>query len=122
MILVDTSIWIDHFRDKESKLAELLLSTDVLIHPFVIGELACGNIKNRQETLRLLDNLPKVISATNQEVLYFIEKNNLMGRGIGYIDAHLLASTALTNNVRIWTRDKRLKALSISLGLVVEDQ
>ena len=117
MILVDTSVWVDHFRKKEKPLIDLLNTGAVLIHPFVIGELACGNLKNRQQILMLLENLPKATEATNQEVLHFIEANQLMGKGVGYIDIHLLAATALSHPAKIWTRDKRLRALSTNLGL-----
>ncbi len=117
MTLVDTSVWIDHLRAKESELIDLLLSGEVLMHPFIIGELACGNLKNRSNILQLMESLPEATLATNKEVLYFIESNKLMGRGIGYIDAHLLASTALSNHISLWTRDKRLAGLSDSLGL-----
>lgn len=120
MILIDTSVWIDHLRAKESALIDFLLSGEVLMHPFIIGELACANLKNRSNILQLVESLPEASLATNQEVLYFIESNQLMGRGIGYIDAHLLASTALSHYAKLWTRDKRLKVLSNSLGLRAE--
>ncbi len=120
MILVDTPIWIDHLRKTNSKLVQLLNKGQVLIHPFIIGKLACGNLRKRQQILLLLDNLPKTKEASNQEVLYFIESNQLMGRGIGYIDAHLLAATALTHGAKICTYDKRLKSLSNNLGLQYE--
>ena len=118
MILVDTSVWIEHLRKNDTELVQLLNKGLVLIHPFVIGELACGNLHNRLQILMLLENLPKAKEASNQEALYFIEHNRLMGCGIGYIDAHLLASTALTNETKIWTYDKRLKTLSKGLGLL----
>lgn len=120
MILVDTSVWIDHLRKTDSKLVQLLSKGQVLMHPFIIGELACGNLHKRQQILMLLENLPKAKQASNQEVLYFIENNQLMGYGIGYIDAHLLASTALTHGAKICTYDKRLKSLSNNLGLQYE--
>jgi predicted nucleic acid-binding protein len=118
MILVDTSVWIDHLRKTETQLVQLLENTLVLMHPFIIGELACGNLQNRSQVLMLLENLPKAKEASNQEVLYFIEHNKLMGCGVGYIDAHLLASVALTDGTEIWTRDKKLKNLSKQLGLL----
>ena len=117
MILVDTSVWIDHLRKGDKQLTGLLNRGHVLIHPFIIGELACGNLKNRQQILGLLKNLPKVTEATNREVLHFIESNQLMGKGIGYIDAHLLAATALSHPAKIWTRDKSLNGLAENLGL-----
>ncbi len=120
MILVDTSVWIDHLRKTDTILVQLLNKSQVLIHPFIIGELACGNLHERKQILRLLENLPKAKEASNEEVLYFIESNQLMGCGIGYIDAHLLASTALTHGAKIYTYDKRLKRLSNNLGLQYE--
>jgi predicted nucleic acid-binding protein len=115
MILVDTSVWIDHLRSGDEKLTHLLESTQVLTHPFVIGELACGNLSNRSEVLVLLADLPKVVTATDLEVLFFIKQHRLMGHGIGYIDAHLLSSTFLGSPAKIWTRDKRLAALAVEL-------
>lgn len=114
MILVDTSVWIDHLRSGDKMLVHLLESTQVLTHPFVIGELACGNLSNRTEVLALLADLPRVVTATDEEVLFFIAQHQLMGRGAGYIDAHLLSSTFL-GSAKIWTRDKRLAALAIDL-------
>ncbi|SJM96213.1 type II toxin-antitoxin system VapC family toxin [Crenothrix polyspora] len=99
MILVDTSLWIDHLRDVDSRLLSLLASDLVCIHPWVIGELACGNLKNPQEILSLLNNLPSCPAANEAEVLYFIDQHQLIGRGIGYIDAHLLAASI--NGVQI---------------------
>ena len=115
MILVDTSVWIDHLRTGDQRLAHLLESTQVLIHPFVIGELACGNLGNRAAVLTLLAQLPKVATATDAEVLFFIEKHQLMGRGVGYMDAHLLSSAFLDAPTKLWTRDKRLAALTVEL-------
>lgn len=92
----------------------------MLAHPFVIGELACGNLKNRREVLLLLQDLPRAPLATDQEVLFFIENHQLMGRGIGYVDAHLLAAVSLTDTALIWTLDKRLGAVAVSLGLAFD--
>jgi len=117
MVLVDTSIWIDHFRKKNTRLNSLLLNASVLIHPFVIGELACGNLHNRSRILSLLDDLPASRVADNQEVLFFIEQNELKGRGIGYIDAHLLASVSLSSPARLWTVDRKLNQVAAELGL-----
>ncbi len=89
MILVDTSVWIDHLRKGDAELTNHLNSDQVLMHPFVLGELACGNLHNRQEILTLLKNLLRSTVASNDEVLFFIQNHTLMGRGIGYIDAHL---------------------------------
>ncbi len=117
MILVDTSIWIDHLRVGDAELVALLNSAQVVSHPFVVGELACGNLRSRDEVLTLIGELPQVTVATNAEVLYFIEHHGLMGRGIGYIDAYLLAAVSLASPARLWTRDKRLDAVAVDLGL-----
>lgn len=117
MILLDTSVWIDHLRRGDAQVVSVLQSGLVLAHPFVVGELACGQLKARVEILGLLAALPQAKVAQEQEVLLFIERHGLMGRGIGYIDAHLLAATALTEGARLWTRDKRLDALAHELEL-----
>ena len=116
MILVDTSVWIDHLRHGEASLAQALLQMTVGIHPFVVGEMACGNLKNRQEVLQLLQGLPAMQQALDPEVMQLIENKGLMGRGIGYVDAHLCAS-ALLSGAQLWTRDKRLLAVAQELGL-----
>ncbi len=120
MILVDTSVWIDHLRAGDDGLIALLNSSQVLMHPCVEGELACGNLRNRSEVLVLLRDLPRAVVATDDEALFFIEQRSLMGRGIGYIDACLLAATSLTSQDYLWTRDKRLAAVAHELGLVYE--
>ena len=117
MTLVDTSVWIDHLRAGDEELARLLQSTQVLIHPYIIGELACGNLRSRLEIMSLLTDLPTITVAANSEVLFFIEQQNLMGQGIGYIHAHLLAAVALDRPVRLWSREKRLVAAATKLGL-----
>jgi len=122
VIMVDTSVWIDHLRTGSSELESLLKDLKVLVHPFVIGELACGNLRNRKEVLSLMRDLPQVNTATDQEVLYFIEQHELMGKGVGYIDAHLLASVALTPPAVLWTRDIRLESLAIELKLCFPGQ
>jgi len=101
MILVDTSVWIDHLRKGDEHLIRALGANQVLMHPFIEGELACGNLRNRSE----------------EEVLFIIERHGLMGQGIGYIDAHLLAATSLEDSARLWTRDKRLLGIAQDLGL-----
>lgn len=121
MILVDTSVWIDHLRSGEPALSEALEGGRVLMHPFVLGELACGNLKNRSEVLRLLGDLPAAPTATDPETLDFIERRALMGRGIGYIDVHLLASAALDGVARLWTRDRRLSAAAAELELAFSE-
>lgn len=117
MILLDTSVWIDHLRQGDAQVASVLETGLVLSHPFVIGELACGQLKSRAEILGLLAALPPARVAQEQEVLFFIERHGLMGRGIGYIDAHLLTATALTEGARLWTRDKRLDSLACELEI-----
>lgn len=117
MILVDTSVWIDHLRSSDEQLAHLLGRCQVMIHPFVIGELALGNLRHRNEVLDALQNLPQVPFATENEMLGFIEQNSLHGLGIGYIDAHLLAATRLAPGTTLWTRDKRLLSVSARLGV-----
>lgn len=116
MILADTSVWIDHLRGGDEKLASLLHDGLVLIHPFVVGELACGNLRDRESVLGLLQALPRATVATDTEVLFFIERHALMGRGIGYIDAHLLASASLSRTARLWTRDTRLGRVAAEMG------
>ena len=118
MILVDTSIWIDHLRQSDERLSNLLNQGQVLAHPFVIGELALGNLQNRGAILDALQDLPQTPVATDSEVLGFIQENFLYGMGIGYIDAHLLAAVRLSPGTMLWTRDKRLLAAGKNLGLV----
>ena len=122
MILVDTSVWVDHLRDGAPALAVALEQGRVLTHPFVLGELACGNLKNRGEVLQLLGELPAAPMATDPEALDFIERRALMGRGIGYVDVHLLASVALAGTAQLWTRDKRLAAVAADLELAYAEQ
>ncbi len=116
MILVDTSVWISHLREGNKRLAELLENGRVMCHPFIIGELACGNMKNRALILSLLQSLPMAVQAEHEEVMTFIEQHKLMGKGLGYIDIHLLASALLTG-IRLWTLDKRLSKVAESLGI-----
>ena len=117
MILVDTSVWVEQLREGAPALAAALEQASALMHPFVLGELACGNLKNRAEVLRLLRKLPAAPIATEREALDYIERRALMGRGLGYIDVHLLASVALAGAARLWTRDKRLAAVAAELKL-----
>ena len=118
MILVDTSVWVEHLRGGLPRLATLLQEGKVLIHSWVIGELACGNLRNRADVLELLQGLPAAVVASDQEVLLMIEQDQLMGRGIGYVDAHLLASTKLSH-AQLWTQDRRLVALAKERGLAM---
>ena len=116
MVIVDTSVWIDHLRRGEVGLDLPLSEGQVFCHPFIIGELACGNLRNRSEILSLLQTLPFVRSAEDDEVLQFIERHRLMGKGLGYIDAHLLASSLLSH-IPLWTLDKRLDDAAAALGV-----
>lgn len=117
MILVDTSVWIDHLRASEPVLVGLLNTGHVLVHPFIVGELACGQLQNRAEILALLQELSAAPVATHEEVLFFIERHRVMGRGIGYIDAHLLSAVSLTGAGQLWTRDKRLHAIAETMNV-----
>lgn len=116
MVLADTSVWIDHFRGGPGAFAGLLSEGLVLVHPFVCGELACGNLKNRSEVLAGIRALPLVEVATNDEVMRFIENRRLWGRGLGWIDVHLLASASLSC-CRLWTLDVRLSRAAAELAL-----
>jgi len=116
MILVDTSIWIDHLRRGDGELVAALLVGQVLMHPWVVGELACGTLHDRAQILDLLRSLPVSPVAVEDEVLFFIDRYALMGRGIGYIDVHLLASARLAG-ARLWTRDKRLSVVVNELDM-----
>lgn len=116
MLLVDTSIWIDHLRQGDSLLSEALGKGMVVVHDWVIGELACGHLRNRDEILALLQDLPRGPLATHHEVLTLIHSEGLMGQGIGYIDVHLLASCRL-GSLQLWTRDRRLKARADDLAI-----
>jgi predicted nucleic acid-binding protein len=114
--LVDTSVWVDHLRRGEPRLATLLDGGEVLCHPFVIGELACGDLARRQEVLHLLGNLARAEVAGHDEVMSFLGSRNLSGRGLGWIDAHLLASAGLSR-VGLWTTDRRLDRIARELNL-----
>lgn len=116
MILVDTSVWVDHLRSGVPLLTNLLQEGEVLIHPWVIGEIACGNLRNRNQVLDLLHGLPTAVVASDSEVLLLIERSNLMGRGIGCVDAHLLAAAKLSH-CGLWTQDRRLAVLAQEQGL-----
>ena len=120
MILADTSIWVDHLRSEDNYLASLLELNEIVIHPMVIGELACGNVGNRAEIFGLLRSIPSLPVATDDEVLFLIEYHQLMGRGIGYIDAHLLASVVMTPPATLWTIDRRLMSLADELGVAYD--
>jgi predicted nucleic acid-binding protein len=115
VILVDTSVWVDYLRDGDPSLAALLEGGHVCTHDFVIGELACGNLRKRVEVLGLLKSLPRLETATAAEALFLIEQRHLMARGIGYVDVHLLAATVM-RDARLWTKDKSLKAVANEVG------
>lgn len=119
MILVDTSVWADHLRANDPTLANLLNNGRVLTHPFVIGEVALGYLRQRSLALTELDDLPQTVVATDREVRHLIDHHALFGTDIGYVDAHLLASVRLTSGTGLWTRDKRLSAVANQLGLAI---
>ena len=116
MVLVDTSIWVNHLRKGDRHLEKLLMDGEVVCHPFIIGELACGNIGNRNEILSLLKTLPSTPTVDMAECLFFVERNHLFGVGIGFVDVHLLASAKLSGT-RLWTADKKLKEAALHLKI-----
>jgi hypothetical protein len=116
MVLVDTSVWVSHLRDGSAELSSLLNDGGVFCHPFIAGELACGNLKDRSAILSLLQLLPMSIEAEHEEVLSFIENRRLMGKGIGYVDVHLLLSALLTDSP-LWTLDKKLAQVAANLNI-----
>ena len=116
MLLVDTSVWIEHLKSGTVGLDTPLNEGQVVCHPFIIGELACGNLVNRPHILSLLDTLPSAQLADHDEVIRFIETHRLMGKGLGYVDIHLLASAVLTS-IPLWTLDKRLSKSAARLGV-----
>ena len=117
MILADTSVWVDNIRRHGSPLTQLLASDRVLMHPFVVGEIAMGNLARREAFLRELERLPEAVVASHAEVLQLVGNHRLFGRGIGYIDAHLLASVRLTPDARLWSLDRRLADMAGALGV-----
>jgi predicted nucleic acid-binding protein len=116
MILVDTSVWIDHLHNANEGLKELLLSNQVCIHPYILGELSCGNISNRNEVLSLFRALPIIDAALDEQVFAFIEERKLYGKGLGFIDVHILAS-ALIHHLYVWTNDKSLQRVIREFGI-----
>ena len=116
MVLADTSVWVAHLRDGTIGLQGPLNEGDVVCHPFIVGELAGGNLRNRSEILSLLQALPMAVHAEHEEVIRFIESHRLMGKGLGYIDMHLVASTILTK-VSLWTLDKKLNEVASKMGV-----
>ena len=121
MILVDSSVWIDHFRKPSTRLATLLDAEEVCTHPFVIGEVACGNLRNRREIIALMHALACVQKVDDDEMLFFIERHRLNGRGVGLIDLHLLAS-CLVERCLIWTADRRLRAVAEEMKIESSQQ
>jgi len=117
MVLVDTSIWVTHLRQGSRQLEKLLIDAEVMCHLFIIGELACGNLKNRNEIISLLQSLPLAPTIEFDEFIFFMDRNHLMGKGIGFVDVHLLASAQLTG-IPLWTADKRLKSAADQLKLI----
>ncbi len=122
MILADTSIWIDHLRKGDKLLAALLEKGRVVMHPMIVGELACGSLRDRAILLRLWRNLPPLTPVADEAALTFIEAKELMGKGIGFVDAHLLAAVAVEPGARLWTRDKRLAGVAELLKLDWEEK
>jgi predicted nucleic acid-binding protein len=120
MILLDTSVWVDHLRQGDAAAVRLLESGQAGAHAFVIGELACGNLKSRVRVIELIQSLPRLPMATDDEVLYFVERHRLIGRGIGYVDVHLLAAAAI-GRAPLWTRDKRLREIAAELGVAYRE-
>jgi predicted nucleic acid-binding protein len=119
VILVDTSVWVDHLRAGNKMLGGLLEAGTVLIHPFVIGEIALGHLRQRETILSALSDLTSAKVATDAEVLRFIDGHELFGRGIGYVDVHLLAAVRLTEGTEFWTNDARLHGIALELGLAI---
>jgi predicted nucleic acid-binding protein len=119
-VLVDTSVWVDHFRHRNIRLIAVLKAAQVLTHPFVIGELCCGNLARRDEILGLLQSLPSPVLIEHAEVLEFVDAHRLFGRGLGWVDMHLLASARLAR-VPLWTLDKRLAAAAADLGVATSE-
>jgi predicted nucleic acid-binding protein len=120
VILADTSIWIDHLRGGDRRLSALLEEGGILGHPFVLGELALGGLRGRDVVIDSLEGLPQAQVASHDEVMSMIASRRLWGRGIGLIDAHLLAATALTPEAKLWTRDRGLDAVARELGLAAD--
>jgi predicted nucleic acid-binding protein len=117
LILVDTSIWVDHLRSQEARLARLLDDRQISTHPFIVGELAVGHLRNRDEILLMLNLLPVTAVASHDEALRFISNFSLAGRGLGFIDVHLLAAVSLTPETSLWSRDKRLREVAELLSI-----
>lgn len=120
MIIVDTSVWIDHLRQSNPELEEALLGNSILLHAFVLGEIALGSISNRRDILEEMQQMPFANKAEEDEIIDLIEREHFFGSGIGYVDAHLIASTLLQTDCKLWTRDKRLEAIAHRLGIAYQ--
>ena len=118
MVLIDTVVWIDHLQSNDEHLSMLLENEQIVMHPMVIGELAMGNLANRQRTLEDFAKLPEISVATHEEVLFFIERHRLMGTGISYVDANLLASVIAYGDTKLWSRDRRLNEAAAMFDVV----
>jgi predicted nucleic acid-binding protein len=122
MYLVDTSVWIDHLNKSEPLLVSLLNDNVVCTHPFIIGEIALGNLRQREIVIGYLQGIPQARVGSDFEVMHFISKRMLYGKGIGYVDAHLVTSALLMDNIYIWTRDKKLLKITKQFSLAyIED-
>ena len=121
MILADTSVWVDHLRNPVLRLAGLVDAGEILMHPMIIGELACGNLADRGRRLRDWQRFPMILEAANRDVLSTIESRQLMGRGIGFIDAHLLCAVLNSENTLLWTRDNPLHRVAGDLGIAFSE-
>lgn len=117
MVLVDTSVWVDHLRQGDKVLVDLLMLGQVCMHPMIIGELACGNLHKRDQLIALWQGLPSITEASHSEALYCLAQNDLSGKGIGFVELHLISATLLTPSTLIWTRDRRLKAAAQALNI-----
>ncbi|VTU45451.1 putative ribonuclease VapC32 (plasmid) [Variovorax sp. SRS16] len=117
MILVDTSVWIDHLARSDSQLQSLLEEGEILMHPYIVAEIALGSLPQRDETVGALQALPEIPLAQHVEVMAFLDNEKLFGIGIGYVDLHLLAATRLAAGTRLWTRDRRLLQAALRLDL-----
>ena len=115
MVLVDTSVWIDHLRSDNDRLRGLLENGEVVCHPFVVGELACGNLANREEILGLMNDIPSIRPVSDSEAMFFLESNGLSGQGVGWIDIHLLAAARVVE-APVWTLDRRLRRAARATG------
>ncbi len=116
-LLIDSSVWIDHFEIKDISVTDLLKLPNICCHPYIVGEVAIGNLGNRNEVLETMKGLPTVEVARQDFVLKFVRQRKLYGKGIGFVDCHLLASTQITPNTLLWTSDKRLKRMASELGV-----